>query len=72
MPFTTRHTVVGLMFYNIYMDMALIYIVKGFVLNDQMLKNGRPFGKDYFDELLEKIREIRASESRSLLVRQNL
>lgn len=29
------------------------YIVKGFVLNDDMLKNGRPFGKDYFDELLE-------------------
>jgi len=38
------------------------FIVKGFVLNDQMLKNGRAFGKDYFDELLEKIREIRASE----------
>ncbi len=41
------------------------YIVKGFVLNDHMLKNGRPFGKDYFDELLEKIREIRASERRA-------
>ncbi len=41
------------------------YIVKGFVLNDQMLKNGRPFGQDYFDELLEKIREIRASERRA-------
>jgi hypothetical protein len=41
------------------------YIVKGFVLNDGMLKNGRVFGKDYFDELLEKIREIRASERRS-------
>ena len=38
------------------------YITKGFVLNDDMLKNGKPFGKDYFDELLEKIREIRASE----------
>ena len=37
------------------------YITKGFVLNDEMLKNGRPFGKDYFDELLEKIREIRFS-----------
>jgi hypothetical protein len=33
------------------------YIVKGFVLNDQLLKNGRPFGKDYFDELLERIRK---------------
>lgn len=41
------------------------YIVKGFVLNDDMLKNGKPFGKDYFDELLEKIREIRASERRA-------
>ncbi len=40
------------------------FIVKGFVLNDEMLKNGRPFGKDYFDELLERIREIRASERR--------
>ena len=38
------------------------YITKGFVLNDEMLKNGKPFGKDYFDELLERIREIRASE----------
>ena len=41
------------------------YILKGFVLNDEMLKNGRPFGKDYFDELLERIREIRASERRA-------
>ena len=41
------------------------FIVKGFILNDQMLKNGRTFGKDYFDELLEKIREIRASERRA-------
>lgn len=40
------------------------YIIKGFVLNDEMLKNGRAFGKDYFDELLERIREIRASERR--------
>ena len=41
------------------------YIIKGFVLNDDMLKNGRQFGKDYFDELLERIREIRASERRA-------
>ena len=41
------------------------YIQKGFVLNDEMLKNGRPFGRDYFDELLERIREIRASERRA-------
>lgn len=32
---------------------------------DEMMKNGRPFGKDYFDELLERIREIRASERRA-------
>lgn len=41
------------------------YIQKGFVLNDEMMKNGREFGKDYFDELLERIREIRASERRA-------
>lgn len=40
------------------------YIVKGFVLNDDMLKNGRPFGKDYFQELIERVRSIRASERR--------
>ncbi len=41
------------------------YITKGFVLNDELLKNGKPFGRDYFDELLERIREIRASERRA-------
>lgn len=41
------------------------YITKGFALNDDMLKNGKPFGRDYFDELLERIREIRASERRA-------
>lgn len=41
------------------------FVIKGFVLDDAMLKNGRAFGKDYFDELLEKIREIRASERRA-------
>jgi hypothetical protein len=41
------------------------YIQKGFVLNDEMLKNGRSFGKDYFEELLERIREIRVSERRA-------
>lgn len=40
------------------------YMIKGFVLNDDMLKNGKQFGKDYFDELLERIKEIRASERR--------
>jgi len=41
------------------------FIVKGFVLDDERLKQGgKLFGKDYFDELLERIREIRASERR--------
>lgn len=40
------------------------FIVKGFVLDDERLKQGKKFGKDYFDELLERIREIRASERR--------
>jgi hypothetical protein len=43
------------------------FIVKGFVLDDERLKQGKRFGKDYFDELLEKIREIRASERRFYL-----
>lgn len=36
-----------------------------YVLNDELMKNGHPFGKDYFDELLERIREIRVSERRA-------
>jgi len=41
------------------------YMIKGFVLDDERLKKGKQlFGKDYFDELLERIREIRASERR--------
>lgn len=40
------------------------YLVKGFVLDDERLKEGRTLGADYFDELLERIREIRASEKR--------
>ena len=43
------------------------FIIKGFVLNDERLKQGKRFGKDYFDELLERIREIRASERRFYL-----
>jgi hypothetical protein len=38
------------------------YLVKGFVLDDERLKEGRGLGADYFDELLERIRDIRASE----------
>lgn len=41
------------------------YLIKGFALNDDRLKQGsRLFGKDYFEELLERIREIRVSERR--------
>ena len=41
------------------------FIIKGFVMDDERLKQGKhAFGKDYFDELLERIREIRASERR--------
>jgi len=40
------------------------YIIKGFVMDDERLKQGKLFGKDYFEELLERIREIRASERR--------
>jgi hypothetical protein len=40
------------------------FIIKGFVLDDERLKQGKSFGKDYFDELLARIRDIRASEKR--------
>ncbi|HEP0306949.1 TPA: virulence RhuM family protein [Providencia rettgeri] len=40
------------------------YIIKGFTMDDERLKNGRFFGKDYFKELLERVRSIRASERR--------
>ncbi len=40
------------------------YIVKGFIIDDERLKNGRYFGKDYFRELLERVRSIRSSERR--------
>lgn len=40
------------------------FIIKGFVLDDERLKQGKHFGQDYFDDLLERIREIRSSERR--------
>lgn len=40
------------------------FIVKGFLLDDDRLRQGKNFGQDFFDELLERIREIRASERR--------
>ena len=42
------------------------YIIKGFALDDNMWKNGRTFGQDYFKELLRRIRSIRASERREI------
>lgn len=43
------------------------YIIKGFSMDDDRLKNGRYFGKDYFEELLERVRSIRSSERRIYL-----
>ncbi len=43
------------------------FTIKGFVLDDERLRQGSRFGKDYFDELLDRIREIRASERRFYL-----
>jgi len=40
------------------------FVTKGFMMDDERLKQGKQFGQDYFDELLERIREIRASERR--------
>ena len=40
------------------------FIIKGYALDDDRLKQGKHFGKDYFDDLLERIREIRTSERR--------
>jgi len=43
------------------------YVIKGFAMDDERLKNGQYFGKDYFQELLERVRSIRASERRIYL-----
>jgi hypothetical protein len=43
------------------------FVIKGFVLDDERLKLNKRFGKDYFDELIQRIREIRASERRFYL-----
>ena len=40
------------------------YLIKGFVMDDERLREGKSIGADYFDELLERIRDIRASEKR--------
>lgn len=41
------------------------FIIKGFIIDDERLKQGKHFGQDYFDELLERIREIRARHART-------
>jgi hypothetical protein len=43
------------------------YIIKGFAMDDNRLKNGQYFGKDYFKELLERVKSIRTSERRMYL-----
>jgi len=55
---------VGIHFRNWASNVLIEYSKKGFAMNDERLKNPKPFGADYFDELLERIRDIRASEKR--------
>jgi len=55
---------IGMQFRNWATAILTEYMKKGFVLNDARLKNPKQFGDDYFDELLERIRDIRASEKR--------
>jgi len=55
---------IGLQFRNWATAVLTEYMKKGFVLNDARLKNPKQFGDDYFDELLLRIRDIRASEKR--------
>lgn len=55
---------VGIHFRRWASNVLIEYMKKGFVLNDERLKKPKEFGADYFDELLERIRDIRASEKR--------
>ena len=55
---------IGMQFRNWATSILTEYMKKGFVLNDARLKNPKQFGDDYFDELLARIRDIRASEKR--------
>ena len=55
---------VGVHFRNWASGILEEYTRKGFAMNDERLKNPKQFGEDYFDELLERIRDIRASEKR--------
>lgn len=54
----------GIQFRNWVTNVLEEYMKKGFVMNDERLKNPKEFGADYFDELLERIRDIRTSEKR--------
>jgi len=54
----------GIHFRNWASSVLTEYSQKGFALNSERLKNPQPFGADYFDELLERIRDIRTSEKR--------
>ncbi|MFR2773258.1 MAG: virulence RhuM family protein [Clostridium sp.] len=58
---------IGMHFRNWASSVLSEYMKKGFALNDERLKNPKQFGADYFDELLERIRDIRASEKRVYL-----
>jgi hypothetical protein len=58
------HSHIGVQFRNWATGVLTEYMKKGFVLNDARLKNPKPFGEDYFEELLARIRDIRASEKR--------
>lgn len=58
---------VGIHFRNWASSILSEYMKKGFAMNDERLKNPKEFGADYFDELLERIRDIRASEKRVYL-----
>lgn len=55
---------VGMHFRNWASNVLTEYSKKGFAMNDERLKNPKPFGIDYFDELLDRIRDIRTSEKR--------
>ncbi len=55
---------VGIHFRRWATEVLTEYAKKGFALNDERLRNPKEFGEDYFDELLERIRDIRASEKR--------
>lgn len=58
---------IGIHFRNWASSILSEYMQKGFAMNDERLKNPKEFGADYFDELLERIRDIRASEKRVYL-----